>query len=139
MFVLILIKKQVFLPIANQNINKMVNTIEYEGVKIPSDLNRNGLELHGDNLTKAPFNMELIARIRNVIRTCFTPTSRVRINSGSHSYTLKHRIEKNIGVYCSNGDVIYAMIAEGYKFKRLENNCCFNVDPSSTRLSILRE
>lgn len=111
----------------------MVEIIELEGIQIPTDLNRNGLDNLGDG--SKSFDPNLINRIRQVIRNNFVPTKRVRIQSGSHSYSLKHRVEKNINQYCSNGDLILAMIYEGYIFKRDAINCFFNVDPNSTKLS----
>jgi hypothetical protein len=111
----------------------MKEILEIEEIQVPMDLNRNGLDNRGDG--SKSFDQDLINRIRQVIRNNFIPTKRVRIQSGSHSYSLKHRVEKHINQYCSNGDLILAMIYEGYHFKRDAINCFFNVDPNSTKLS----
>jgi len=113
----------------------MNKTIEINGILIPYDLNRNGFDLNtGDNLSNSPFDLELIKSIRDAIKTNFISTPNIRINSGAYSYELKHIIEKFLNTNCSNGDLIYSMIAEGYKFKRDGINCFFNVDPKSTKL-----
>lgn len=113
----------------------MIQAIELDEISLPADLTRNGFEFNTGGIGSEPFNLDLINRIRSVIQSNFNTTIRVRKQSGSHSYTLKHRVEKHINQYCSNGDLIAAMIAEGYLIKRDNINCFFNVDPKSTILS----
>ena len=52
------------------------------------------------------------------------------INTKHSSYGLKHIVERCLGSYVSNGELIAAMILCGYKYKRYRYNginCHFNV------------
>jgi hypothetical protein len=40
---------------------------------------------------------------------------------------LKHELERHIGVYVANGELIYAMYLEGFDIKRNDINCYFNI------------
>jgi hypothetical protein len=97
------------------------------GITVPVDLDRNGLE--NDRPIEKPenFNPELIALVRAFIQDNFQPSQ--WITKHGFSYSLKHTVERRIDRYVSNGDLILAMIAEGYQFKRIGRslNCWFNL------------
>lgn len=57
-----------------------------------------------------------------------------RINSNHSSYGLKHTVERHLGAYTSNGELIAAMLLCGFKHRRnyfpsgkLMPNCSFNL------------
>ncbi len=111
-----------------------MNTMLHQGYCIPSDLNRNGFEVtSGESLEKSPFDLDHINRIREAIRAFFTKTPRVQKRHYAFSYSLKHLVEGYLGTYISNGDLIYAMILEGYRFERKRINCYFNLDEKGVK------
>ncbi|MDA3852630.1 MAG: hypothetical protein PF444_00075 [Bacteroidales bacterium] len=75
---------------------------------------------------------ESIDKIRKVIKTYLRKTDTT--NYDNSSYGLKHIIEKHIGFYVSNGEVIYAMHLEGFKIEKGSINCLFNVSKAGIRL-----
>ncbi len=55
---------------------------------------------------------------------------------GGYSYTLKHVCEQAVGRYISNGTLIAAMLAHGFKFLMISNsnpNCVFFVTIRSVK------
>lgn len=83
------------------------------------------------------FKKERIEAIRDIIRPRLE--KRKTISSGTcSSYELKHCVERQIesvsGIlkgYVSNGELIYAMILEGYDVFRCDPNARFNVSSKS--------
>jgi len=100
------------------------------GLKVPDDLTRNGFDKKGH-----PFgwNEEYILALRQLIRQWLKKTPEISHDKYCHSYSLKHRAERALGVYCSNGDMIAAMIAEGFSYEREGLNAWFNVSWESIR------
>jgi len=99
-----------------------------------------GLSLNGFSNGKEKFNPKIfsenkkIKNLRTEIRKYFRKTK--SFNMKASSYGLKHDFEKHIGEYVANGELIYAMYLEGYKIKRDDINCHFNI--SSVGLNNLR-
>lgn len=84
------------------------------------------------------FNAERIDVIREIIRANLEKRKTERVNLlGYGSYSLKHAVEKDelargvLKCYVSNGELIYAMILEGYNVKREGRNAYFNVTMAS--------
>lgn len=71
----------------------------------------------------------VISRIRPIIRKHFRKSK--SICTKYSSYDLKHRMEDYNGKpgrdYVSNGKLIYAMALEGFRIKRDDTNCFFNI------------
>lgn len=90
-----------------------------------------GLSLNGFSNENEKFDysilseIEKIEKIRAEIRKYFTKTK--SFNLKRSSYGLKHELERHIGNYVANGELIYAMHLEGYKIKRSGINCYFNI------------
>lgn len=66
-----------------------------------------------------------IEKLRIEIKKYFKKTESFNLNRSS--YGLKHDLERHIGEYVANGELIYAMYMEGYKIKRARINCYFNI------------
>lgn len=86
------------------------------------------------------FNKERITKIRDIIR--FNLEKRKTINVKTEgSYQLKHAVERfdktqggvKLGGYVSNGELIYAMIQEGFDVQRDGRNAYFNVTTKSAK------
>ena len=57
------------------------------------------------------------------------------MRSSANSYALKHRAERDVGQYVSNGALIKAALSLGYRYRR-ENqspNCIFNMILAKSR------
>lgn len=75
--------------------------------------------------------LDHVGRVCDLLRHC-TPAK--RINSKHSSYGLKHTVERHLGAYTSNGELITAMLLSGFKHRRhydyngrLMPNCSFNL------------
>lgn len=89
------------------------------------------------NLTQCGFNADIknakIDEVDVFIALCFIQQNfekkkTIKIESSSHSYTLKHVAERALGFYVSNGTLIAAMLLDGFQFNYFEKlNCCFNI------------
>jgi len=97
-------------------------------------INQHSLTANGFNSKQERFNIdpERLHLIRGFIWKNFKPT----IRKTQNSYKLKHFVEGALGSmvnsYVSNGELIVAMIAEGYKPVNISGlNCCFKVDIES--------
>jgi hypothetical protein len=97
-----------------------------------TDLNKLiGLSLNGFSNGNEKFDystfteIKKIEKIRTEIRKYFTKTK--SFNLKRSSYGLKHELERHIGVYVANGELIYAMYLEGFDIKRNDINCYFNI------------
>lgn len=84
------------------------------------------------------FDMKRIDAIRKIIRPRLEKME--SYNDRAHSYTLKMRCEHQIeavggilGGYVQNGELIYAMILEGFKLKRNGINAYFYVTTKSLK------
>lgn len=92
-----------------------------------------GLDLNGFSYESEKFDQKIfsetqkIKKIRTEIKKYFTKTK--SFNSIRTSYGLKHDLERHIGKYVTNGELIYAMYLEGYKIKKRNSslNCSFNI------------
>lgn len=99
-----------------------------------------GLDLNGfSNQTikfdSSVFNQtEKIENVRTEIRKYLTKIK--GFNKSRTSYGLKHVLERHIGEYVSNGELIYAMHLEGFKIQRENINCLFNFSTTSLRYLI---
>lgn len=85
------------------------------------------------------FNMGRIESIREIIRPRLEKRKTINHNVGT-SYWLKHCVENQIEAYIkplegyvSNGELIYAMILEGFDVYKCEPNARFNVTSVSMR------
>lgn len=92
-----------------------------------------GLDLNGFSYENEKFDPKIfsesikIKKIRTEIQKYFTKIK--TFNSIRSSYGLKHDLERHIGKYVANGELIYAMYLEGYKIKKINSslNCSFNI------------
>lgn len=80
------------------------------------------------------FNFPVIDQCIDVIQLRFDPIK--SMNRNLSSYGLKHILERHIGTYVSNGDIIVAMLTCGYRHFPIKNtpNCHFNVSQSGVKL-----
>ena len=58
-------------------------------------------------------------------------SKRKTINRGPSSYGFKHQIERDVGIYISNGVCIAAFLMAGYSFVSFGLNCWFNASLSA--------
>lgn len=82
-----------------------------------------------DKIFKKAGNIE---QIRAIIKTYFRKTE--SINYDNSSYGLKHIVEKDLGIYVTNGELIYAMSLEDFTIEKGSVNCFFNVSKAGIRL-----
>lgn len=94
-------------------------------------LNDNGFKKSDQYFIDEFKNHKKIELLRIEIRKYFVKTNTA--NKFHSSYGLKHILEKHIGEYVSNGELIYAMHLEGFKIYRQDINCLFNVRETSIR------
>lgn len=94
-------------------------------------LNSNGFQNSDKYFIDEFKNHKKIELLRIEIRKYFVKTNTA--NKFHSSYGLKHILEKHIGEYVSNGELIYAMHLEGFKIYRENINCLFNVRETSIR------
>lgn len=104
-------------------------------MKIPKNLSRAGFHNH-DVPELEWVNEERINNIVSVIRPIVKKIK--SINYRVSSYGIKHDVERRIGYYVSNGELIAAMIILGFEYKRPIGsagiNCYFNVSMKSLKL-----
>lgn len=80
------------------------------------------------------------SHVDNVTNLLIKCTKIKKINYDVSSYGLKHTIEKILGAYTSNGELIAAAIALEFKHKReyhgyfLSPNCYFNISKKSLQM-----
>ncbi|GAB3935157.1 hypothetical protein [Larkinella terrae] len=108
-----------------------MKTKKVAGVEVPADLDMNGFESGKHAEPNYSFRLNLIEDARDKINLYFEKTS--AFNRKTNSYGLKHRIEGAIGHHLANGELIVAMIGEGYRFERMGINCRFNVSSRSVK------
>ena len=81
--------------------------------ELPTDLFQNGF----DTNDKTPLSKERVQKVADWISTRFEKSTRLyKIDS---SYSIKHIVEKNMGEYIANGELIAAMILIGFKYQRI--------------------
>jgi hypothetical protein len=96
-----------------------------------------GLQLNGfdnelESFDDTPFlNNKTVELIRPFLTDNLSKTK--TINKSHSSYGLKHIVEKKIGKYVTNGELIYAMYLEGFDIKRQNINCYFNIKTSEVK------
>jgi len=91
-----------------------------------SGLTKKGFESNIKQFDPAIFeSCKVIDLICPVINKYFIKTK--TICTASSSYGIKHMVQKYLGQYVSNGELIYAMNKEGYLIKRNDINCYFNI------------
>ncbi len=106
-------------PIPNNNLS-VTDMNKLTGLCLNGFSNGNE-EFDSSNFTE----IKKIERIRTEIRKYFTKTK--SFNKTRSSYGLKHDLERHLGNYVANGELIYAMYLEGYEIKRNDINCYFNI------------
>jgi hypothetical protein len=91
-----------------------------------SGLTNIGFENLNENFDPNIFvDSKVIDSVRSEISKYFSKT--ISNNSTVSSYKLKHKAERHIGAYVSNGEFIYAMHLEGFEIFRDSINCHFNI------------
>ena len=97
--------------------------IKLSNIKFPDNLSNNGF----DNLIIKKENVDKtkLEPIINFIELWFDKTS--SYNKSVTSYNLKHIVERQIESSVSNGELIAAMIACNYTYKKAGINAYFNV------------
>jgi len=102
-------------------------------MKIPKNLSRSGFCNHD---VPEWIDEERINNIVYVIRPIFKKIK--SINYRVSSYGIKHDVERRMGHYVSNGELIASMIVLGFEYKRPTGsagiNCYFNVSMKSLKL-----
>lgn len=97
----------------------------------------NGLKLNGFDNEHESFDESLFSTNKkiDIIRPFLSENlSKTKtINKSHSSYGLKHIVEKKIGQYVTNGELIYAMFLEGFDIKRHNINCFFNIKTSEVK------
>ena len=98
--------------------------VKLSNIKFPDDLSNNGF----DNLITKKENVDKskLEPIINFIELWFDKTS--SCNKSVTSYNLKHLVERKIKSSVSNGELIAAMIACNYRYKKAGINAYFNVN-----------
>ncbi len=89
--------------------------------EMPPGLTKNGWCTPGE-----PIEVDQLQHITKYINTYFEPSK--SIYRKRSSYGLKHLVERNIGIYISNGEFIAAMLLCGYQsYKETTWNCYFKI------------
>lgn len=92
---------------------------------LPTELSKNGFD--GSARPEDQIAIAELTDIRDYIQAYFPPP-RVRFNQKQSSYDLKHRLERKLDRYVSNGELIAAMILCGYSYSIVDGlNCIFNM------------
>lgn len=93
--------------------------------------------VRGHEFNPKEFNLDRIAAIREIVRGRLEKRKTINHNIGT-SYGLKHCVENQIEAYgeplcgyVSNGELIYAMILEGFDVCICDKNARFNVTTKS--------
>ena len=95
-------------------------------IQLPTDLSKNGFD--GSTRTEDQIIIDELTDLCDYIRAYFQPP-RLRFNQRQSSYGLKHKVERKLGRYISNGELIAAMLLCGYSYKTVDGlNCIFNMD-----------
>lgn len=99
-------------------------------IELPKNLSINGFQK--DNVIE-DWGIDNINKLRLFIKGNLDKTK--NFNRQSTSYGLKHKIERKTDLYVSNGELIAAMILEGYKWDIDWSgiNCNFNVSKKSVK------
>jgi len=101
----------------------------------PSNLHHGGFSNSNKYSDKEWINIERINKICYHIERKFKKIK--TINSISSSYGIKHEVERSLGFYISNGELILSMIVLGFSYRRLTGNasinCFFNVSTKSLK------
>ena len=114
--------------------NDLTKTVA--GIEVPVDLHPNGFEYRKS--TERDFDEKSIEAARKIIRENLEKSPKVSKDKSSYGY--KHVVEDVMGDYLANGELIVAMIGEGFSFKRDDINCFFNVTKKSLKkLTDLRQ
>ena len=94
--------------------------------QLPPTLSKNGFD--GSTRPEDQIVLTELTDIRDYIQAHF-PRSRIRFNQKQSSYGLKHKLERKLGRYVHNGELIAAMVLCGYSYKIIDGlNCVFNMD-----------
>lgn len=120
----------------------MYTNAEIEKVyEIEPLLTANGIGCYDSNFNMADIieerktiRLDHVYKVCELLKLC-NPSK--RINSKHSSYGLKHTIERHLGAYTGNGELIMAMLLSGFKHRRtyllngkLNPNCQFNISES---------
>jgi len=90
---------------------------------LPTGLTKEGFSEYGE-----PIDMPTVEMVREFIRTYYKPLKSINYDYGS--YYIKHQIQRELGIYVSNGDAIAAFCLEGFKHVPFHMNAYFNVKVS---------
>ncbi|MEM7485484.1 MAG: hypothetical protein AAF348_09765 [Bacteroidota bacterium] len=95
-------------------------------IELPPSLSKNGFG--GSTRPEDLIIRTELTDIRDYIQACF-PQPRARFNQKQSSYGLKHKVERQLNRYVSNGELIAAMILCGYAYQIVDwLNCVFDMD-----------
>jgi len=101
-------------------------------MKIPENLAKGGFS---NQPVPEWIDKQRIEKIASFIRPKFKKIK--TINYQVSSYGIKHDVERALGYYISNGELIAAMIFLGFEYKRGKGksgiNCYFNVSMKSLK------
>jgi len=105
--------------------------ITVAGVSVPSDLDVNGFKAGFNKQRDDSFRTDRIEAVRALVREHLVPIKTIQLNT--NSYRLKTWIEDALGYKLCQGEVIVAMIGEGFIYERDGVNCYFNVSQKSIK------
>lgn len=94
------------------------------------------LNPNGSSQNSITKEFEHLYRIRGVIKEFFNKTPFIKKNSLTQVYCLQRSIENYLNENCAHGDIIEAMMLEGFIHEKSKPNsltCYFNVDPVSIK------
>ena len=108
---------------------------------LPSNLTRSGFDV--SNPKDEKIDIECLSEIREFIRTNFEKSETIVIRDNKTSHGLIIYVNPCLQREFENGDLIAAMILEGYRYKQCvkSRNCYFNISEESIKklLSLMRE
>lgn len=116
----------------SEEINNVIKSFKEKGIYITYEGNdKKYYEKNGNG-----FDYVRINKIKEIIDKDNLFLKRKTINYNFSSYGLKHKLERYIGEYLSNGEFILAMLLLDYDYKFETLNCCFNISQKSQLIKI---
>jgi len=118
----------------------LIEKVNFKEVQLPENLFKCGFLNPSDKLFNEKdqiIDTNSLGEIIDFIDSNFTKIK--SINKRQLSYGIKHDVEKRIGKYVCNGDLIAAMIICGFEYEIAESNinCLFNISENSYKNAML--